>query len=100
MCNGDNATCKGCKGCGIGGVAKILLVIGGLNWGILGVGMLMGNDWNVVNMLLNSWPMVEAIVYVVVGVAAIVKLFGCPCAKCKACSTGGAMPTSTPSASM
>jgi len=80
----------GCGGCGVGAVAKWLLVVGGLNWGLVGVSMLMGKDmdWNVVNMLLGSWPVVEAIVYVLVGVAAVVKVVGCPCGKCKAaCAT-------------
>lgn len=51
-----------------------LLVVGGLNWGLVGVGYLMGSNWNVVNMLLGSWPMVEAVVYILVGLAAL--LFG------------------------
>ncbi len=86
MCN---STCGGCKGgcCSVSYISKILLIVGGINWGLVGVGMLAGKGveaWNVVNMLLGSWPMVEAIVYVLVGVAAIVKLVGCRCAKCKA----------------
>ena len=62
--------CKGC--CTLAMIGKILLIIGGINWGLVGVGMLMGNDldaWNVVHMLLKSWPVVEGIVYVLVGVA-------------------------------
>ncbi len=46
-------------------VAFWLLVIGGLNWGLTALG------WNVVNMLLGAWPMVETIVYVLVGLSAI-----------------------------
>lgn len=64
--------------------AKVLLIIGGLNWGLIGVGMLMNNDWNVVHMFLGSWPAVEAIVYILVGLAAIMKIFGCRCSKCMA----------------
>ena len=45
--------------------AFILLVVGGLNWGLSALG------YNVVNMILGSWPMVEKIVYLLVGVAAI-----------------------------
>ncbi len=92
---------NGCKcGCGLKKVAKILLVIGGLNWGIVGLGMLMGSDWNLVNMLLGSWPMVEAIVYILVGISALVKLFGCPCAKCKAgCASCNVATPQAPSAS-
>ena len=74
-------------------VGRILLIVGGGNWGLVGVGMLMGKGmgWNVVNMLLGSWPTVEAVVYVLVGVAAVMKIFGCRCAKCKAaCAACGA----------
>jgi uncharacterized membrane protein YuzA (DUF378 family) len=73
-------------------IGKILLIIGGLNWGLVGVGMLMGNDLNVVHMLLGSWMKVEAIVYILVGVAAIMKIFGCKCKKCMAgCSCDAAV---------
>ncbi len=53
---------------------SILLVIGGLNWGLVGLGMLFGGNWNVVNMILGSWPMVEGIVYVLVGISAVVAI--------------------------
>lgn len=80
MCGGGNC---GHGMCNCRMVVKILLIIGGLNWGLVGVGMLMASDWNVVGMLLGSWPMVEAIVYILVGVAALVKIFGCFCHTCK-----------------
>lgn len=50
-------------------IAFALLVIGGLNWGLVALG-----DWNVVNMLLGSVPTIERIVYVLVGVSAIFEL--------------------------
>ncbi len=54
-------------------LARILVIVGGLNWGLVGLGSLMssGSDWNVVHMLLGSWPMLEAIVYLLVGLSAI-----------------------------
>ena len=73
-------------------IVKILLIIGGLNWGLVGAGMLAGADWNVVKLLLGAWPMVEGIVYVLVGIAAIMKIFGCRCKKSMAgctCGTDG-----------
>ena len=72
-------------------IGKILLIVGGINWGLVGVGMLMGRgmEWNVVNMLLGNWPMVEAVVYVLVGVAAVIKIFGCKCKKCMSGCTCG-----------
>jgi len=87
--------CKGKGGCGCAVIAKILVIVGGLNWGLVGVAMLMGNgsNWNVVNLLLGSWPVVEGVVYVLVGLAALMKIFGCRCSKCKAacvaCCGGG-----------
>ena len=78
MCNGK------CGGCVVKKTAKVLLIIGGLNWGLVGVGMLVNSNFNIVNLLLGSWPTVEAIVYILVGLSAIVKLVGCRCKKCKA----------------
>ncbi len=79
--------CHG-KSCGfMGMVANTLLLVGGVNWGLVGVGMLMGSDWNVVHMLLGSWVTVEAVVYVLVGVSGVVKLFGC-CHKSGDCKDG------------
>lgn len=87
------------KGCCSGGgcvgamVIKILLVVGGLNWGLVGVGMLMGTDLNVVHMLLAFSPTVEAVVYVFVGLAAVGKLIGCKCSKCKGGSCSSCAPS-------
>ena len=58
-------------------VAYALMAIGGLNWGLYGLGMLIERNLNVVNLLLGNWPAVEAIVYLLVGVATVVSLFGC-----------------------
>ncbi|HEV8677406.1 MAG TPA: DUF378 domain-containing protein [Candidatus Paceibacterota bacterium] len=53
-------------------IAFILLVVGGLNWGLIGLsGFAGGGNWNAVNLLLGSWPMVEWAVYVLVGLSAI-----------------------------
>jgi uncharacterized membrane protein YuzA (DUF378 family) len=74
------------KGCGMHKLCGLLVFVGGLNWGLVGLGMLMGKmgGWNLVNMILGSWPMVEAIVYLLVGIAAVMMLVGCKCDKCKA----------------
>ena len=52
-------------------VAKLLVVIGALNWGLVGIGGFAGSNLNVVNMILGSWPTVEWIVYVLVGVSGV-----------------------------
>ena len=78
--------CKGvmCKGGCVGAmIAKILVIVGGINWGLVGVGILLSSDWNVVKMILGSIPTLEAIVYILVGISAVMMIFGCKCAKCK-----------------
>lgn len=52
-------------------VSMVLLLVGGLNWGLVGLGMLLGSNLNVVNMLFGSWPTVEAVVYLLVGLMAV-----------------------------
>jgi hypothetical protein len=63
-------------------IAKVLVVIGGVNWGLVGLGMLLGKSWNLVYMLLGSMPTAEAVVYVLVGVSAVMSIFCCKCEKC------------------
>jgi uncharacterized protein len=47
-------------------VAFALLVVGGLNWGLVGLFQI-----NLVEMLVGSMPTVEMVVYVLVGVSAL-----------------------------
>ena len=62
-------------------IAKLLVLIGALNWGLVGIGSFTGQDLNVVNMILGAWPVVENIVYVLVGLSAV-----CGLVKGKKCS--------------
>ena len=55
-------------------VAWILLVIGGLNWLLVGIGGFAGGNWNVVNLILGAWPAVEWLVYILVGLSAVYEL--------------------------
>ena len=57
------------------GVALVLLVVGGLNWGLVGLGGFFGGDWNVVNAILGSWPVVVRIVYGLVGLSALYSIY-------------------------
>lgn len=78
------------KGCTMSWVTKILVIIGGINWGLIGLGMLLGSleGWNVVNMLLGSVPVLEAVVYLLVGISAVMLIFSCKCGKCmEACAS-------------
>ena len=70
------------------GIAFILVIVGGLNWGLVGLGGFAGGNYNVVNMILGSWPQVEWLVYVLVGLAAIY-LVTTHKKDCKYCMGGG-----------
>lgn len=71
-------------------ISFTLVVIGGLNWGLVALGTYMGKNLNVVNFLLGSWPSVETLVYLLVGVAALVLLFGHK-RDCRTCTPSGTM---------
>ncbi len=47
-------------------VAFILLVVGGLNWGLIGL-----FNFNLVTSILGFSPMLEKVVYILVGVSAV-----------------------------
>jgi uncharacterized membrane protein YuzA (DUF378 family) len=51
-------------------IALILVIIGGLNWGLIGIG-----NWNVVNIILGTIPILEKIVYILVGLAALYTIY-------------------------
>lgn len=68
--------------------AFTLVVVGGLNWGLVALGTWMGGNWNVVNLLLGSWPTVENLVYLLVGVSAVILMFSHK-SDCRACNASG-----------
>jgi uncharacterized membrane protein YuzA (DUF378 family) len=61
-------------------VAYTLLLVGGLNWGLIGL-----LNFNLVTALFGSWPMVVTLVYVLVGVSAVYVALT-HMGDCKACS--------------
>jgi uncharacterized protein len=65
-------------------IAFILLIIGGLNW--LLVGLFSG--WDLANYIT---PMIARIVYILVGLSAIVEAVGHK-KLCRNCNPGGSMP--------
>ena len=72
-------------GCGASKFAWWLMVIGAINWGLVGLGGYLGGDWNVVHMIFGTVEWLEWLVYLLVGVAGVMALFGgCKCGKCKA----------------
>lgn len=60
-------------------VTFVLVIIGGLNWGLTAVG------YNVVNMILGGWPALEQLVYILVGLSALYLVFTHK-KDCKTCS--------------
>ena len=76
-------------GCGCSKLGFWLVIIGALNWGLVGFGQLFGlGNWNVVNLIFGSLPWLEAIVYLLVGLSGIIMLTGCRCKKCKGMKGG------------
>ena len=56
-------------------IAWVLVIIGGLIWGLMGLGQLLGQEgWNLVKMILGTWSSLEALVYLLVGISAVIVL--------------------------
>jgi uncharacterized protein len=64
-------------------VAFVLVVIGGLNWGLVGL----FNGFNLVHALLGFSMMLENLVYVLVGLSAVWLAYDHK-ASCRYCGTG------------
>ncbi len=52
-------------------IAMILLIIGGLNWGLVGL----NRDWNVVEMIFGGMPSLVSLIYILVGLSALYQLW-------------------------
>ena len=63
-------------------ISFILLIVGGLNWGLSALG------WNVVQAVLGSWPSAVTLVYLLVGLAAIYEIVTHK-QNCRNCSPSG-----------
>ena len=63
--------------CGLHKVSIVLLVIGGLNWGLVGL-----FNFDLVEAILGGVPLLMRLVYVLVGLSALALL---ACKKCKKC---------------
>lgn len=70
-------------------ISHILIAVGALNWGLVGLGTIFGGgNWNVVNLILGGMPVIEAIVYILVGVSVVMVMLNC-----KSCCKGGSCDT-------
>lgn len=54
--------------------AKVLAIIGGINWGLVGIGGFASTNLNLVKLLFGSIAWLESIVYILVGIAATIML--------------------------
>lgn len=68
--------------CVLGLIGHILVAIGAINWGLVGIGNFLGINLNVVNIVLGGVSWLENVVYILVGVSAILMVIGCKCNKC------------------
>lgn len=51
--------------------ALVLVIVGALNWGLVGIGMFMNTNLNLVNILFGFSETLEALVYLIVGLSGL-----------------------------
>lgn len=56
-------------------LSLVLVIVGALNWGLVGIGMFIDANLNLVNLIFGSFPTIEALVYVLVGLAGLYELY-------------------------
>ena len=47
-------------------IALVLAIVGGINWGLVGL-----FNWNLVEAIFGGFPIIERVIYVIVGLAAL-----------------------------
>lgn len=50
-------------------IALAFTIIGAINWGLVGI-----FDFNLVNALFNSMPIIEKIIYIIVGICGLINI--------------------------
>lgn len=55
----------------------ILLVVGALNWGVIGA-----FDWNFIEAVFGKWPVLVQVFYVFFGMAAVIEIVPFKCSLC------------------
>jgi uncharacterized membrane protein YuzA (DUF378 family) len=72
--------------CAVCKIVGLLVIIGALNWGLVGLW-----DYNLVTALLGNIPKAVRITYILVGLAGLIKIVSCfklcPCCKTGSCGT-------------
>jgi uncharacterized membrane protein YuzA (DUF378 family) len=51
-------------------IALILVIIGAINWGLVGLG-----DWNIIDLIFGSIPVLVKLIYVIVGLAGLYTIY-------------------------
>ena len=69
-------------------IAWILVMIGGINWLLVGLGGFAGSNWNLVHMVLVSMPTLEWLVYILVGISAVYEII-MHRKNCRECTASG-----------
>ena len=69
-----------------------LVIIGAINWGLVGIGHFLNMELNVVHLLFGNWAWLPALIYIIVGICGVMLLFGCKCDKCKMPTAGDGQP--------
>ena len=67
--------------CSVHNLGQWLLVIGGINWGLIGA-----FQFDLVDGVFGAWPWLVRLVYILVGLSAVAMLFQAGCDGCKKCS--------------
>lgn len=65
-------------------IAFILLVVGGLNWGLVGI----NPNYNLVSMIFGAGSAISNVVYILVGLSAVYLVLTHK-STCKMCNAGG-----------
>ncbi len=55
--------------------AFVFLLIGGLDLGLAGLGGYLGSNWNVINLIFGSLPWLENLIYLLIGISALILIF-------------------------
>ncbi|MBP9765940.1 MAG: DUF378 domain-containing protein [Candidatus Pacebacteria bacterium] len=56
-------------------VTKVLLIIGGLDLGIIGIGNLINKNLDIISLFKAFHPLIPTIIYCVIGIAATYSMF-------------------------
>lgn len=56
-------------------LSLVLVIVGAVNWGLIGIGAFLGANWNLVTIIFGGFPTVVNLVYLLVGLAGLYELY-------------------------